>query len=168
MQTGKKIGIAIGATVATTITVDLLHMLRMKMLGFKEAKSLAKEKGILNLGAGPGRSFFAQTVAFSPEVAANIDITPNGIPNFMQWNIEKDLPFRNKQFNVVFLSHVLEHLDNWEPTLEEACRVADRVVIVLPHPYSPSGWLSPSHRQHFSKSDIEWIKEKYPNVSIYY
>jgi len=47
-------------------------------------------------------------------------------------------------------------------------RVADYVVVVLPHPLYFSGWLAPEHRQHFSRDDIEVIAQLYPNVVIYY
>jgi len=91
------------------------------------------------------------------------------MPRFLQLNIERELlPFADKQFGCAFASHVLEHLDNWQFALEEACRVADYVVVVLPHPAYFSGWVWPSHRQHFSRDDIEKMVELYPNVEVYY
>ncbi|MBA7715661.1 hypothetical protein ES703_124714 [subsurface metagenome] len=108
-------------------------------------------------------------VARDPEVLANIDIDPDGLPNFIQLDVESDpLPFPDKQFSVAYCSHVLEHLGNWEFALNEMIRVADYVVIVLPDPQYFSGWLDLEHKQHFSPDDIDAIIELYPNVVVYY
>jgi len=148
---------------------DALHLTVTKGAAFEEAKRLACGRGIINLGAGPHRPFGAQVIAEQPEILANIDITPNGMPHFLQLDIEGEaLPFANKQFGVAFLSHVLEHLDNWQFALAEASRVADCAVVVLPHPAYFSGWIWPEHRQHFSRDDIQKIVEFYPNVEVYY
>ena len=149
--------------------IDIGHMQHTKGIALEEAKMLAGGKGIINIGAGPHRTFGAQEIAVAPEVLANIDITPNGMPHFIQLDLERDrLPFPDKQFGCAFASHVLEHLDNWEFCLSEASRVADYVVVVLPHPCSISGWLAPEHKQHFSVDDIDEITNLYPNVTVYY
>ena len=148
---------------------DFLHMTATKDVAFEEANRLSNGKGIINLGAGPHRTYQAQIIAESPEILANIDIAPDGIPRFLQLDIESEsLPFSDKQFGCAFASHVLEHLRNWQFALAEACRVADYVVVVLPHPAYFSGWLAPEHRQHFSVVDINAIAQLYPNVLVYY
>ena len=156
---------AVGAYAAR----DLLHVTITKAAAFEYARQLNNGKGIINLGAGPHRTYQAQVIAEAPEILANIDIVPDGIPRFLQLDIETaPLPFGDKQFGCALLSHVLEHLDNWQFALAEACRVADNVVVVLPHPGYFSGWLWPEHRQHFSRDDINEMAELYPNVVVYY
>jgi len=148
---------------------DFVHVAVTKDAAFEEARNLSNGKGIINIGCGPHRTYQAQVIAEQPEVLANLDATPNGMPHFIQLDIENNpLPFANKQFGCAFASHVLEHLDNWSFALGEACRVADYVVVVLPDPIYFSGWLWPSHRQHFSVDDIREIAELYPNVVVYY
>ncbi|MBA7629520.1 hypothetical protein ES703_37019 [subsurface metagenome] len=157
------------AAVATYALSDFLHVTVTKEVAFEEAKSLSNGKGIINIGCGPHRTYQAQIIAEHRGVLSNIDIAPNGMPHFLQLNIEKEtLPFADKQFGCAFASHVLEHLDNWPFALAEMVRVADHVVVVLPHPASFSGWVSPSHRQHFSVDDLEEIAQLYPNVEVYY
>ena len=157
------------AVTGTCAACDFLHLTATKFAAFEEARSLAGSRGIINLGAGPHRTYQAQIIAESPEVLANLDITPNGMPHFIQLDIEREvLPFSDKQFGACFLSHVLEHLDNWQFALDEACRVADYVVVVLPHPAYFSGWLAPAHKQHFSVDDINEMAGLYPNVEVYY
>ncbi len=156
---------ALGACAAC----DLLHMTSVKVAAFEHARQLANSKGIINIGAGPHRSYQAQIIAEAPEILANIDIAPDGLPRFLQLDIEGELlPFADKQFGCAFASHVLEHLDNWQFALNEMVRVADYVVVVLPHPIYFSGWLWPEHRQHFSVDDIDEMAGLYPNVEVYY
>ncbi|GAI68525.1 unnamed protein product, partial [marine sediment metagenome] len=57
---------------------------------------------------------------------------------------------------------------NWQFPLSEMVRVADYVVVVLPHPAYFSGWLAPEHKQHFSVDAIQNMVELYPNVEVYY
>ena len=170
---GKALGLfAVGSLVSFVgkyIACEFIHLTATKNAAFGEAKRLSNGKGIINLGAGPHRTFQAQIVAEQPEVLANIDIAPDAMPHFIQLDIEREaLPFADKQFGCAYLSHVLEHLDNWRFALAEACRVADYVVIILPHPAYFSGWLAPEHRQHFSIDDINGIAQLYPNVLVYY
>jgi len=157
------------AAVATYALSDILHMTATKDAAFEEARSLSNGKGIINIGCGPHRTYQAQVIAEHPEVLVNLDIALNGMPHFIQLDVEREtLPFADKQFGCTFSSHVLEHLDNWQFALGEMVRVADYVVVVLPHPGYFSGWVWPSHRQHFLRDDIERMVELYPNVEVYY
>jgi len=155
--------------VGTYLFRDILHMMVAKAAAFEHARQLGNGKGIINLGCGPHRTFMAQAIAESPEVQVNIDAALDGMPRFLQLDLETEpLPFGDKQFGVAFLSHILEHLDDWQFALDEACRVADYVVVVLPHPAYFSGWLAPEHKQHFSRDDIDELAQLYPTVQVYY
>ena len=171
-DTGKMVGVGMLTGVVSGITsalaIDLIRQDWVKKQAFGYAKRLSNGKGIINLGAGPHRTLLAQEISESPAVAANIDIVANGMPHFIQLDIEEErLPFSDKQFGCSFMSHVLEHLDNWDFALGEAMRVADRAVVVLPHPLSPTGWLDPGHKQHFSFNDIGDIEELLPTVKVF-
>jgi len=160
---------ALFSSVGACAAADIFHVVTTKETAFEEAKRLSNGKGIINIGAGPNRTFGAQVVAWDPEVVVNIDIGPDGLPNFIQLDVESEpLPFADNQFGVAYCSHVLEHLDNWQFCLDEMVRVADYVVIVLPDPVYFSGWIDPEHKQHFSIDDIAQILKLYPNVVVYY
>lgn len=170
-DTGKMVGVGILTGVISGITsavaIDFVRQDLIKKQAFDYAKRLSNGKGIINLGAGPHRTLRAQEISESLAVAANIDIVPDGMPHFIQLDIEKErLPFPDRLFGVAFCSHVLEHLDNWDFALGEAMRVADKVVVVLPHPLLPTGWLDPRHKQHFSFKDIADI-ELLPTVKVF-
>lgn len=145
------------------------NYIKTKERAFAKAKMLAGSKGIINLGAGPHRHPAAQSqrIAEAPEVRANLDIVPDSMPNFILHDIEKGLPYGNKQFGCAFASHVLEHLDNWKAALREMVRVADYVVIVLPHPLSIGSYLPPGHKHYFSFTDMRAMEKQFPNVEVY-
>ncbi|MBA7699603.1 hypothetical protein ES703_108301 [subsurface metagenome] len=152
--------------------MDLIHMTITKRAAFEEAQRLSNGKGVINIGAGPHRFPQSQVIAEHPEVMSNLDIVADGMPHFRQIDVESEaLPFADKQFGCAFASHILEHLESWpsvEFALSEMVRVADYVVVVLPHPAYFSGWLAPEHRQHFSRDDIDEMVGLYPNVTIFY
>ena len=159
----------VAAAVGACAACDLLHFTTTKAAAFEHARLFSNGKGVINIGAGPHRTYQAQVIAESPEVLMNIDIALDGMPHLMQLDIEQEtLPFTDKQFGCAFASHVLEHLDNWQFALAEMVRVADYVVVVLPQPLYFSGWLAPGHRQHFSIDEINGIAQLYPNVVVYY
>jgi len=168
VNTTAKVAIGFGSIVGVIFTGDIVYTTHVKKEAWNCARSLAGTKGVINLGAGPDRVFPSQRIALSPEVVANVDIIPDGLPHYFRYDIENELPFADKQFSVSYASHILEHLGNWQLALEEACRVADFAVIVLPHPLSPWGKLSPAHKQHFSRSDIEQMGKNHNNVVVFY
>jgi len=168
VNTAAKVAIGFGSIVSTIFTEDIIYAIHVRKKAWNFARRLAGTKGVINLGAGSDRPFPSQQIALSPEIVVNVDIAPDGLPRYLQYDIEIELPFADKQFSVSYASHVLEHLENWSFALEEACRVADFVVVVLPHPLSPLGWLSPVHKQHFSKSDIEQMSRNYNSVVVFY
>ncbi|MBA7586223.1 hypothetical protein ES708_28219 [subsurface metagenome] len=159
----------VAAAVGAYAACDFLHFTATKATAFEHARLLSNGKGVINIGAGPHRTYQAQLMAEQPEVLMNIDIALDSMPHLIQLDIEQEtLPFTDKQFSCAFASHVLEHLDNWQFALGEMVRVADNVIIVLPHPAYFSGWLSPEHRQHFLRDDINEMAGLYPNVVVYY
>ncbi len=131
------------------------------------AISLNADKGIVNLGAGCSRTGFSEAVCELPEIVYNVDLGGT-CPKCLTVNLEKSpLPFSDKQFDVAFASHVLEHLVNWKQALNEWTRIADHVVIVLPNPLSISGWVYSEHKQHFSFGDLDYMRTHWANVTVF-
>lgn len=172
-MTTKGLAMILGSLTAATLGAyaarDFLHMTITKGTAFERARALSNGKGIINIGCGPHRTYQTQVIAEQPEVLANLDIALDGMSHFIQIDVERNpLPFADKQFGVAFASHILEHLDNWQFALAEASRVADNVVVVLPHPAYFPCWFWPGHRQHFSRDDMYEMTQLYPNVEVYY
>lgn len=57
----------------------------------------------------------------------------------------ENIPFKDKEFDTVVLSCVLEQCDDWEKALKEAQRVGNRVIGINPYPGSRwgkiGGWV---------------------------
>jgi len=165
----KTIAIGIATGVGTALSMDLIHTARAKMRAWDAAQVLTNGRCIINLGAGPHRTSFGRRMAELPLVCLNVDCVPNNMPRYMQMDIDgTPLPFGDKSFGCAVLSHVLEHLHDWQATLSEAVRIADYVVVVLPHPLSPIGRLHPQHLHHFNALDIEEMQQAWPNVTVFY
>lgn len=159
---------ALATAAAGYVIRDFSHVAIVRARAFGRAQELEGGKGIINIGAGPGRTYFADVISYSPAVHSNVDIVPNGVPRYLQLDIEAEaLPFPDKRFGTTFASHVLEHLEDWRAALSEMVRVADHTIIVLPDPLYFSGWLQPEHRQHFSRDEMQEIAELY-DVEVWY
>lgn len=144
----------------------LLHI-TTKLAAFKHAKSLITTKGIINLGSIGSLDPFSEMIAKDEAVKFNVDLRADSQPHFYQHDLEQPLPFADKEFDVAFMSHILEHLENWEQALSEAVRVADYVVIVLPSPISLANWFAKEHKQHFLGNDARQIELTYPSVRVF-
>ena len=144
---------------------------------FARAKALAAvtsppKPGIVNLGCGTCHYISESSLryAFDEYVCCNVDMAPapdvHDIPNYLCIDLEKPLPFGGNQFSVVFASHCLEHLTNWQLALSEWSRIADHVIIVLPHPLNIGQLSDVTHKRYVSWGWINQVKE-YPQVEVY-
>jgi len=65
----------------------------------------------------------------------------------------ENLPYKDKEFDIIFCSHTLEHSSNVEKAVKEMKRVAKRVIIVVP---IENGTKNPAHISFFgSKEDLK-------------
>ena len=106
-------------------------------------KNFIKEGKFLDVGCGAGYSMYKAKEDFNCEVFG-IDPDPSGHGvgrrnsnfNIDIQNIKKayseDIPFENNEFNTVYSSHVLEHVNNIDKSLQEIKRVLkdDGVLII--------------------------------------
>jgi len=100
-----------------------------------EARTLAKEsqKPIINIGAKQ-----------NPFGDVRCDINPECGTTFCDAHDMSQ--YRDKEFSVAMLSHVVEHLDDPDRAIAEAQRIADNVIILVPSPIFPQSWLMPQHK----------------------
>ncbi|MBZ1348612.1 MAG: class I SAM-dependent methyltransferase [Candidatus Nealsonbacteria bacterium] len=159
--------IIIVIVIASWIILGFAYQDIVKRQAFQHARKLTKEKGILNAGSGSSRSLTAKRIASSPLVRVNIDISCKETPHCLQGDLNKKLPFPDKSFDVYYISHVLEHLNNPETAMREAQRVADWVIVVLPPKWAITNWLDPDHKRIYSKRDIKILEKKYPGIKVF-
>lgn len=84
----------------------------------------------------------------------NIDIEKSNTPNFIQCDITKLIPLRDNSC-VVFVSCVLEYVDNLENAMKELKRVAqDRVYICRVQPWTLTSLVYPNNKRVLDSSLI--------------
>ncbi len=167
MNNMQKVGKIAGAAAAGYTVWAIGNFFITRSQALATARSLAGDKGMINLGAGCTRDPMTMDICQLPEVVVNADRNSGG-PNVVVADFDSgSLPFTDGQFDVAFASHVLEHLENWEQALDEWNRIADNVIVVLPHPLSIAGRLAREHVQHFSQADAVAIENRWPRTSVF-
>ncbi|MDD5547026.1 MAG: methyltransferase domain-containing protein [Candidatus Omnitrophica bacterium] len=167
MNTGQKTVRILGAAALGYTAWAIGNFFATRSQALATARSLAIDKGMINLGAGCMRDQLTMGICGLPEVVVNADINSGG-PNSVVTDFESgSLPFTDGEFDVAFASHVLEHIVNWEQALDEWNRIADRVIVVLPHPLSIAGRLAREHVQHFSQADAAAIEAAWPKTKVF-
>jgi ubiquinone/menaquinone biosynthesis C-methylase UbiE len=112
----------------------------------------------------------------NPKGTVNIDFVRSGI-NLHIGGFMKDpqaianfvvadachLPFKNEAFNLVFSSHVIEHVSEPTKMFDELCRVAKAKVIVrCPHKVGSGA----KRQHHLSYFDEAWFKQKAESIGL--
>jgi len=104
-------------------------------------------KKVLEVGAGDGSILkFLADQNFAPEYHA-VEISESGVAHILSRNINDllsvqlfdgyKLPFEDNSFDLVILSHVLEHVEHERMLLREIKRVANHCIIEVPLDYRP-------------------------------
>ncbi len=135
-----------------------------ELLEFPTTLSLledVKNKKILDLGCGPG--IHAKKLFQKGAQIKGIDISKEFITmarvdapkiEFKVGDVEKRLPYKNGEFDIVFASLVMGHLDNWDKALNEIKRVLKSRGIFIFSNYNPvtekflkKKWFFKSYRE---------------------
>jgi SAM-dependent methyltransferase len=131
-------------------------------------RHLSSARRVLDVGCGEGQ--LARRIASHGASVIGLDPTPSqtheahvraGGPQYAQAGAEA-LPLRSNSFDAVLMCLVLEHLDPFEPAIDEIARVLEpggRFVLMLNHPLlqTPgSGWI-----------DDQILEEQYWRVGPY-
>lgn len=104
-------------------------------------------KKVLEVGAGDGSILkFLADQNFAAEYHA-VEISESGVAHILSRNINNllsvqlfdgyKLPFEDNSFDLVILSHVLEHVEHERMLLREIKRVANHCIIEVPLDYRP-------------------------------
>jgi len=95
-------------------------------------KSLEKKyKRLKILDAGGGDGFLSRILKRRGHKVIVLDVSNKGE---VRADLNNPLPFKDKSFDVVVSTAVVEHLDNWETALEEFKRVGKAVILTTPTP----------------------------------
>ena len=72
-------------------------------------------------------------------------------------------PFKDNTFNIVYASHVLEHVDDLVKTMEElkrVCKDKARIIIRVPHFSCGVSYRDPTHKRLFSYFTFDYFTKK--------
>lgn len=150
----------------------------------KEINEMIKDKSVLDIGCGNG-------TALNPNSGIYVGIDnndriftykPNTVNFLMKYDFSNGLiPFLDKNFDVVLLIDVIEHLEKDKALilLKEAERIAKEKIII----YTPNGFLEQNegkgdptfdkydiHRCGFEKKELEemgYVIEVYPGDGVH-
>lgn len=131
----------IGALLATSVVMGGLYLVRFNAeKGQMQwvANKLAEATGKPTINIGAKRSSWGEV---------RCDIHPGG--RSVYCDAENMSEFPDRTFSVALMSHLLEHVAEPELALQEAQRIADNVVVLLPSPADLPTWLTPSHKWVF-------------------
>lgn len=119
----------------------------------------------LNVGCGPD-------IRPAKDGWVNMDIAPLPGVDVVHDIMQFPWPFADGTFDLVFLSHVMEHVPHTNPRhpgkdafllmMEEFHRVlrpGGRVEILSPHPDSPDVWADPTHTRIIHPKNFEYFSE---------
>jgi len=105
---------------------------------------------VLNLGCGHRHL---------PE-AINLDITTETNPDVVHDLNQLPWPFADNHFGEVLAYDVIEHLENFIPTMEEIhriCRDGAAVRITVPHFSCANSFTDPTHRRCFGYFSMDYV-----------
>lgn len=128
---------------------------------------------VLEVGAGDGSILqWLSTQNFAPEYHA-VDISESGVQYIQSRNIANlksvqvfdgyHLPFGDDSFDLIILSHVLEHVEHERLLLRELKRVAKMCVIEVPRDYKPGvdkriqHFLAYGHINVYTPSSLRYL-----------
>lgn len=78
-------------------------------------------------------------------------------------DLREGLPFKKESFEVVWASHILEHIPDLRGTQRELARViktGGELQIIVPYYLSPDAWGDPTHCRGFSQESFQscyWV-----------
>jgi len=106
----------------------------------------------LNVGCGATNKYPFQD--FNCYINCDFSIPEMKIKNYIQCDA-MNLPFR-PVFNYLIASQIVEHLPTPDRAIKEFKKMSRYIVIVVPHPFSPTAYIDPSHR--VVRFNEKWLK----------
>lgn len=82
------------------------------------------------------------------------------------WDLEKTpLPFKTNSVKEIICEHILEHVTNYMPLLEEMhriCKPGAKIIISAPYYKYEGAYRDPTHVRFFTEHSFDYFKEGMP------
>jgi SAM-dependent methyltransferase len=108
---------------------------------------------VLDIGCGLGQFLSASDIGIDADLFA---LRNSGKP-VVQGNVAEALPFRDNTFDGVLAKDIIEHIDQPQVVLTEACRVSRkgaRLILTTPRAVSRAVWDDYTHVRGFTRSAL--------------
>jgi len=133
-------------------------------------ENLKQGQEVLDLGCGTHSEDFTEAKGRIKLIGVDYEESAGEINNvideFKQADLNKELPFTDKQFDLVYSRFVIEHIANPVNVYEEVYRVlkpGSQLVLLAPNLYNPiilANKIMPSFIQKFFKTVLTGTKEE--------
>ena len=128
-------------------------------------------RSILDVGTGSG--LFAEQFAVKGLKVTGLDVNPEMIPAAYEFvptgefhvGVAEKLPFKDNDFDIVFMGLLLHEVDDLSKALSEANRVVKQRLAVLEWPYEEQPFGPPlEHRLSSKQIETAAIKAGFKNI----
>jgi SAM-dependent methyltransferase len=105
---------------------------------------------IVDLGCGPNK--LPGAIGLDRRMGPGVDLV---------CDLEHELPLKTNSIDVVHMSHIIEHLQNLLPFMEEvyrACRPGAEVRIVVPYYTSRGAFRDPTHVRFITEDTFQYFE----------
>ena len=105
---------------------------------------------IVDLGCGPNK--LSGSIGLDRRTGPGVDLV---------CDLERDLPLKTNSVDVVRMSHVIEHLQNLLPFMEEVyrvCRPGAEVRVVVPYYTSRGAFRDPTHVRFITEDTFQYFE----------
>jgi glycosyltransferase involved in cell wall biosynthesis len=122
---------------------------------------------VLDAGCNDGTAMEAIKSLPGVTKVVGVDISPEKVKRATERNLEavegvlESLPFKDKEFDVVFCSHTFEHAADGKKAAQELMRVAKKYIVIVPLEEQTE---NPAHTNHISSH--EKLKEFFNKIEF--
>jgi len=92
--------------------------------------------------------------------AEGIDVVPSSQADVVHDLSKFPWPYKENSFDVIFMNHSLEHMDDVLATMSELHRIAKKgahIVIQVPHFRCLDAYVDPTHRHFFTSRSLDYF-----------
>jgi SAM-dependent methyltransferase len=107
----------------------------------------------LKLNIGSGRKSYEGFLNLDRVPLENTDII---------WDLEMPLPFRTNSVSEVICEHILEHIVNFIPLLEElyrVCKPKAKIYVMVPYFRYEAAYRDPTHVRFFTEHSFDYFQD---------
>ena len=128
--------------------------MKQKQLLLHENREIFKKKCDLKVNFGCGETTYDDFINIDKVALPNVDIV---------WDLEKTpLPFKSDSVAEIKCEHILEHINNFIPLMEELWRISKKggkIFVYVPYYKYEGAYRDPTHVRFFTEYSFDYFQE---------